>query len=120
MIKTYPPTVEGQAAAFATPEPKTVIFNGSGFTVKDGGDYIAPNIDTTPVTRRQMFTALHRMGLLPSIKLAVSTSKDMELQIAFDEAQEFQVGNVFITSMAQSLGKTLSDVDAIFALARRI
>lgn len=70
-----------------------------------------------PVTRRQMLTALHRAGLLATIKSAVAASGDVELQIAFDESQEFQRDNPFLASMAQALGKTDAEVDAIFALA---
>jgi hypothetical protein len=70
-----------------------------------------------PVTRRQMLTALHRVGLLATIKGAVAASGDVELQIAFDESQEFQRNNPFLATMAQALGKTDAEVDAIFALA---
>lgn len=70
-----------------------------------------------PVTRRQMLTALHRAGLLDTIKAAVAASGDIELQIAFDESQEFQRDNPFLASMAQALGKSDTEVDAIFALA---
>ncbi len=70
-----------------------------------------------PVTRRQMLTALHRVGLLATIKGAVAASGDVELQIAFDESQEFQRNNPFLATMAAALGKTDAEVDAIFALA---
>lgn len=70
-----------------------------------------------PVTRRQMLTALHRAGLLDTIKAAVAASGDVELQIAYDESQEFQRDNQFLASMAQALGKSDTEVDAIFALA---
>lgn len=70
-----------------------------------------------PVTRRQMLTALHRAGLLTTIKGAVAASGDVELQIAFDESQEFQRNNPFLATMAAALGKTDAEVDAIFALA---
>lgn len=70
-----------------------------------------------PVTRRQMLTALHRAGLLETIKGAVTASGDIELQIAFDESQEFQRANPFLATMAAALGKTDSEIDAIFALA---
>jgi hypothetical protein len=70
-----------------------------------------------PVTRRQMLTALHRAGLLETIKGAVSASGDVELQIAFDESQEFQRDNPFLASMAAALGKSDAEIDAIFALA---
>lgn len=70
-----------------------------------------------PVTRRQMLTALHRAGLLTTIKSAVAASGDIELQIAFDESQEFQRNNPFLASMAAALGKTDAEIDAVFALA---
>ena len=70
-----------------------------------------------PVTRRQMLTALHRVGLLATIKSAVAASGDIELQIAFDESQEFQRNNPFLASMAAALGKTDAEIDAVFALA---
>ncbi len=70
-----------------------------------------------PVTRRQMLTALHRVGLLTTIKGAVAASGDVELQIAFDESQEFQRNNPFLASMAAALGKTDAEIDAVFALA---
>lgn len=70
-----------------------------------------------PVTRRQMLTALHRAGLLETIQAAVAASGDIELQIAFDESQEFQRNNPFLATMAAALGKTDAEVDAIFALA---
>lgn len=70
-----------------------------------------------PVTRRQMLTALHRAGLLTTIKGAVAASNNVELQIAFEESQEFQRNNAFLATMAQALGKTDAEIDAIFALA---
>lgn len=72
------------------------------------------------VTRRQMLTALHRVGLLPTIKAAVAAREDIELQIAFDEALDFDRNNAFLKSMATALGKTDAEVDAIFALAASI
>jgi nitrogen regulatory protein PII len=70
-----------------------------------------------PVTRRQMLTALHRVGLLATIKAAVEGSGDIELQIAFDESQEFQRDNPFLASMAVALNKTDAEIDAVFMLA---
>ncbi len=80
-------------------------------------EFAAARASIKPVTRRQMLTALHRAGLLATIKGAVAASGDVELQIAFDESQEFQRDNPFLASMAQALGKTDAEVDAIFALA---
>jgi hypothetical protein len=72
------------------------------------------------VSRRQMLTALHRVDLLTTIRAAVDASNDVELQIAFDEALEFERGNAFIGTMAAALGKTDAEIDAIFALAAGI
>lgn len=83
----------------------------------DAATIAAARAAIKPVTRRQMLTALHRAGLLATIKGAVAASGDIELQIAFDESQEFQRSNPFLATMAQALGKTDAEVDAIFALA---
>lgn len=83
----------------------------------DAATIAADRAAIKPVTRRQMLTALHRAGLLATIKGAVAASGDVELQIAFDESQEFQRNNPFLATMAAALGKTDAEVDAIFALA---
>lgn len=83
----------------------------------DAATIAAARAAIKPVTRRQMLTALHRAGLLATIKGAVAASGDVELQIAFDESQEFQRNNPFLATMAAALGKTDAEVDAIFALA---
>ena len=83
----------------------------------DAATIAAARAAIKPVTRRQMLTALHRAGLLATIKSAVAASGDVELQIAFDESQEFQRNNPFLATMAAALGKTDAEVDAIFALA---
>lgn len=83
----------------------------------DAATIAAARAAIQPVTRRQMLTALHRVGLLATIKGAVAASGDVELQIAFDESQEFQRNNPFLASMAAALGKTDAEIDAVFALA---
>ncbi len=83
----------------------------------DAATIAAARAAIKPVTRRQMLTALHRVGLLATIKAAVAASGDVELQIAFDESQEFQRNNPFLASMAAALGKTDAEIDAVFALA---
>lgn len=72
------------------------------------------------VTRKQMLIALHRAGLLDTIKGAVSASGDIELQIAFDEALTFERNDPFLATMAAALGKSDAEVDGIFALAASI
>ncbi len=72
------------------------------------------------VTRRQMLTALHRVGLLNTIKAWVAESGDVELQIAFDEALDFERNNAFIAVAAVAFAKTDTEIDAIFALAASI
>lgn len=44
MIKLYPPTVEGQAEAFATPEPRTISYEVDGFKVVTGEDLPPPPV----------------------------------------------------------------------------
>lgn len=45
-ILSFPPSLEGQTQAFATPDPKNVSFVGNGFEVRTGSDYIPPRPDT--------------------------------------------------------------------------
>ena len=45
-IQRYPATLAGETAAFAVSDPKNVTFENSGFTVRDGPDYIAPPAPT--------------------------------------------------------------------------
>jgi hypothetical protein len=73
-----------------------------------------------PVTRKQMLIALHRAGLLDTIKGAVAASGNIELQIAFDEALTFERNDPFLAAMAAALGKSDAEVDGIFALAASI
>jgi len=73
-----------------------------------------------PVTRRQMFTALHRLGLLDAIKQAVSASEDFELQIAFAESLDFARDNALLIGVARAIGKTDEELDAVFKLAASI
>jgi len=71
------------------------------------------------VTIRQMHTALHRVGLLAPIKEYIAASGDIELEIAF-ASPTFERSNPMIAGMAQVMGKTDEEVDAIFALAASI
>jgi hypothetical protein len=81
------------------------------------GDHVTV-VEDVKVTRRQMLTALHRVGMLETIKAAVAGSGDVELQIAFDEAQDFERTNPMLIGMTQAIGKTDAEIDAIFALAK--
>ena len=45
-ILSFAPTLDGQTAAFATPDPKNITFVGNGFEVRTGSDYIPPRPDT--------------------------------------------------------------------------
>ena len=71
------------------------------------------------VSIRQMHTALHRVGLLAPIKAHIAASGDIELEIAF-ASPTFERSNALIGDMAQAMGKTDAEVDAIFALAASI
>lgn len=113
MITQYLTDSPEALAAIASAGNKTVWVHGSVTYI---GEPAAPP-PIAPVSRRQMLTALHRAGLLATIKAAVSASDDIEMQLAFDESQEFQRDNAFLQSMALALGKSEVEVDAIFALA---
>ena len=71
------------------------------------------------VSIRQMHIALHRLGLLTPIKEYIAASGDIELEIAF-ASPTFERSNALIGDMAQAMGKTDAEVDAIFALAASI
>jgi hypothetical protein len=45
-ILSFPASIDGQTAAFATPDPKNITFTGNGFEVRTGPDYIPPRPDT--------------------------------------------------------------------------
>lgn len=45
-ILSFPPTFEGQTAAFNVPDPKNVTISSAGFEVRTGSDYIPPRPDT--------------------------------------------------------------------------
>lgn len=83
-------------------------------------DLSAPAHAPAAVSRRQMLIALHRVGLLEQIRAAIGASGDVELQLAFDEALEFERSNPMLAMMASTLGKTEAELDAIFALAATI
>lgn len=106
--------------------PEALPLTEDGYRVIQAQGHEAPgdvvNVPQTfkPVTRRQMLTALHRAGLLESIRAAVDGSGDVELQIAFNEALDFERTNPMLIAMAQSLGKTDAEIDAIFALAETL
>lgn len=74
---------------------------------------------TPPVSVRQMHTALHRSGLLAPIKAFIAASGDVELEIAF-ASPTFERSNPMIAAVALAMGKTDSEVDAIFALAASV
>lgn len=84
------------------------------------GDVVDVPRTFKPVTRRQMLTALHRAGMLETIRAAVAGSGDVELQIAFDEALDFERTNPMLVGMAHQMGKTDAEIDAIFALAETL
>lgn len=106
--------------------PDALPLTEDGYRVIQAQGHEAPgdvvNVPQTfkPVTRRQMLTALHRAGMLDAIKAAVDGSGDVELQIAFNEALDFERTNPMLIAMAQAMGKTDAEIDAIFALAETL
>ncbi|MEY2688978.1 MAG: hypothetical protein RL375_3176 [Pseudomonadota bacterium] len=125
--------------------PYTYVIS-EGLVVRDDGVVVAPTSDMTnpdylawlawceagnpvqqiqqrrpavpsSVTRRQMLTALHRLGWLDSIRAAIAASPDVELQIAFNEAQDFEREHPAINQLATAFGNTQDQIDDLFILA---
>lgn len=71
------------------------------------------------VTRLQARAALWQAGLLEAAELAVSES-DKLTQIAWADAQEFRRDSPILQSIAQALGLTSDDLDALFVSASEI
>lgn len=72
-----------------------------------------------PVTPRQIRLALSQMGLRGAVENFVA-QQDITVQDSWSYATEFTRDNEFVLAAAQALGKTDTDLDALFALARSL
>lgn len=76
----------------------------------------APVVIPTKVTRAQFILALLELDLLDVVEAAVSAA-DRATQINYRERLEFERSHPVLSTMAAVLGKTDSDIDALFLLA---
>ena len=79
----------------------------------------APEIPLT-CTPGQFKFALIEQGLYQQVVSAVNSSTDPKVQVAWTDAQIFRENDSFVTTMATAIGKTSSDIHAIFQLAQSI
>jgi acyl-CoA reductase-like NAD-dependent aldehyde dehydrogenase len=63
-IQRFAPTVAGQTSAFAVADPKNITFEGGGFTVRNGADYIAPPAPTQDEVDRAAARAYAKLTAL--------------------------------------------------------
>ncbi len=91
-----------------------------------GNIELHPDVDPPPpdpvqvpnaVSRRQFKRGLLNIGMLDAVESAVASSGDRSLQIDWAEAQYVERTNPFVTQLATSLGKSESDIDALFIMA---
>ena len=68
------------------------------------------------LTRRQFKLALIRSGLFETVENMVAAASDLELRVTYQEAQDFERNHPMILQMAESLGVTDSEIDALFIL----
>lgn len=103
-----------QVAVFATP------LAGALF---DAWDAVRATIDTAAagvpksVTRAQFRLALLDLDLLDDVEAMVAASNDRDLQINWQDRQEFERNHPLVIATAAALGKTAAEIDALFVLA---
>ena len=100
-IQRYPATLAGQTAAFAVADPKNVIFENSGFTVRDGPDYIAPPAPTPDEVDRAAARAYAKLTALKTMTPA--------------QVQAWVAANVTNLAQAQDAIATLAIAGGILA-----
>lgn len=91
----------------------------------DGGgvpDPIPEPVVVVPieVTQRQARMALHALGHLTSVEMAINALPDpprTEARIAWDFSNTIQRSNPFVSQLAALLGFTEQDLDELFVMA---
>ena len=121
MIITYPPTAKGEAAAFATPEPRRILFTGSQYVVASGAD--APsdaNAIPQSVSMRQIRLALLKAGKLDSVNTMIAAKIGLggrSTQIEWEYAPELQRASPLIAELGAALSMDRAALDALFMAA---
>lgn len=72
------------------------------------------------VTRRQLKLALLQADLLDEVETMIAGSTDRALKINWEDAKDFERSNSFVAQLGTLLGKTQSDIDAMFILANTL
>lgn len=103
-IQRYQATLAGQTAAFAVADPKNVIFENSGFTVRDGLDYIAPPEPTPDEADRAAARAYAKLTALRKMTPA--------------QVQAWVAGNV--TTLADAKDAIATLATAVGILSRQL
>lgn len=121
MITIYDATQAGEAAAFSTPEPRAIIFDGAQFVVRTGDDlpYVAPVIPDA-VTMRQARLALLDAGVLADVDSAISAMTGHAgdaARIEWEYAQEVMRSSALVATLGATLGLDAAALDALFATA---
>lgn len=95
------------------------FFLGGNWSVVDSTEQPTPVPQS--VSRFQARAALHLAGLLDQVEgLMADPSTPILARLAWSDAQEFKRSSPTITSMAQALGLSDADVDALFISAATI
>ena len=121
MIITYPPTAKGEAAAFATPEPRRILFTGSQYVVASGVD--APsdaNAIPQSVSMRQIRLALLKAGKLDSVNTMIAAKIGLggrSTQIEWEYAPELQRASPLVADLGTALSLDRAALDALFVAA---
>lgn len=107
-------TCISQAQVDAVPGPKQVIWiSPSLWVVRSGADVINNQLPAV-LSSRQFWLSVDDAGLTVSVKAVIAASPT-RIQIEVSEATEIRRDHPLIDSMAQALGKSLEDIDALFA-----
>lgn len=101
--------------------PGDIRANWTGYewremTYQTPPEIASPVIVPQVVSRAQFILALLQIGLLDEVEAAIDAA-DRATQINYKERLEFERGFPLIATMAQVMGKTDAEIDALFVLA---
>lgn len=118
-IKTYPADVAGQAAAFATPDPRNIVYEGGKYVVRTGADYEAPQVEVPVVSTRAFRLALSQMGWRQEVAEFLKTAP-IEVVDSFETAPRVARNDPMVLGAIAGLRKTEAQADELFAVAQAI
>lgn len=109
-----------QEQADAIPDPKYVVWNFGVYDVYTGEDMPVIDLPIIKVSRRQMFLALHQLGILAIVQNWRDTQATEAQQIEFDTAGEFASDWPTLIQAATALGMNDEQRLAVFELAQTL